>query len=888
MRRSNLKCRALWISLLLLLWISQSAYVVFTLKELIPVVWIPGDFPIRMRIWQGFTDQAPNVVKGSNPKLALREALDSWARTSSLTITLAPDTPIQEVGLDNANVITIADTTNNRNAVGSAQALSLFWWVGSTMKETDVVFNPARTFSTLETTDRNVNNLFSIALHEFGHSWNLGHSIPRTSTMFFQGGVFGFGFNQLAWDDIAGINISYSLVGLSQITGSISGKVTRAGSPVFGAFVVSTDEQGVLAASTVTLPDGTYKLQFLPPGKYTVYVEPLDGLMTPDALTGGVFERPIVTDFLPKFYNDSTEAAVTVASDATGVDLAVTQGNATVDDPTFLGTTANPSSAFSVSTSSAEVFQGLNTNFIVSGKGIDSLRSDKGIVFLGPNLATGAAARSGNLTNGVPFKIFALTIPAGTTKGEYSVVLQPTNGQVGFLTGALTVFSPFRFLQAFAQFAHVPNSASSGLFLINTNLNKPALGKISTRGDTGTVTVVPLGSLAQDASSNLSFTLNPGGAVSVKTGGSTTFVGSLRAGADHNIGGTVLFETSSGTTGVGSSRPLYSFVAPIDVSNAGNGSNTGLAVTNLEERPAKVFLQVQDKAGILLGSTIVDLAANGQIARFIGQLLSTVPANFQGTLVGTANRKVAATVIRTSPGVFTTFPVIQNRVAQRSFYSQFANAGDLTSELLLVNPSPLRTATALVQVRNSDGSAAAVTLNGELLGDGKKSVVVPPLGMVSLKTGGAATLVGSVEVFSEIPVGGVVLFNSPSIGTTGVGESFPLTKMVLPVSRSASPSTDTGIALVNTEDRPVTLKLTVRDQDGNVVRGPKQITLNARAQLARFPNESPLELALDANFTGSIWIEADGQVAATVLRLSPGVLTTFPAISLEDFITPAG
>ena len=264
----------------------------------------------------------------------------------------------------------------------------------------------------------------------------------------------------------------------------------------------------------------------------------------------------------------------------------------------------------------------------------------------------------------------------------------------------------------------------------------------------------------------------------------------------------------------------------------------------------------------------------------------SVPPNLQGTVVATANRKIAATVIRTSPGVFTTFPVIQNRASPRSFYAQFANASNLTSELELVNPSPLRAATAQVQVRNSDGSPAVVTLNGELLGDGRKTVVVPPLGLVTLRTGGSAVLVGSVEVFSEIPVGGVVLFSSPSIGTAGVGESFPLKKMVLPLSRDTSAGTDTGVAVVNTGDQPAILTVAVRNPAGAVIRGPKQISLGARAQLARFPNENPLDLNLDATFTGSIWIETDGEVAATVLRASPGVLTTFPALPVDLFITP--
>ena len=67
----------------------------------------------------------------------------------------------------------------------------------------------------------------------------------------------------------------------------------------------------------------------------------------------------------------------------------------------------------------------------------------------------------------------------------------------------------------------------------------------------------------------------------------------------------------------------------------------------------------------------------------------------------------------------------------------------------------------------------------------------------------------------------------------------------------------------------------------------KEIILAPRQQPARFPNQDPLSLNLPDGFTGSLWIEADGLVALTVIRQSPGVLTTFPAISLEEVITPA-
>ena len=120
------------------------------------------------------------------------------------------------------------------------------------------------------------------------------------------------------------------MIGLEQITGTITGRVPCSGSPVFGAFVIAVGDEGALADNTITLPDGTYELRFVPTGNYTLYVEPLDGPTTPFNLGGGVFQDKdaFVTDFLPMFFNESQTPSVTVTPGATtsGIDFAVTQG----------------------------------------------------------------------------------------------------------------------------------------------------------------------------------------------------------------------------------------------------------------------------------------------------------------------------------------------------------------------------------------------------------------------------------------------------------------------------------------------------------------------------------------------------------------------------------
>ena len=871
-----------------------SAYVVSTRPEGNMPTWDESRYPIEIRMWEGFTDELDHVVDGSGPRLVIAEALERWTKVSSIVLNLGEDTATPDVGLgDSINVITAADTPVNRSVLGVALGVSLRRSIGNQIVEADIALNPDKTWSTIESTERSIDNLLDVVLHELGHNWFLGHTILRDASMYFQGGAFGFAFNSLSWDDIAGINVGYPLPGLDQITGSIFGRVTMDGDPVFGAFVVAVDEYGVVAASAITLTDGAYALHFLPKGTYTLYVEPLDGPMTPKNVTGGIFsDTPMVTDFLPAFYDGSQEPTVAVDADVAGIDFNVVPGNAVVD-PLFVGTDSDTMGS-SLTSLNVTAFPGIDTNVVVRGNGVGSVLPGQGMFFLGADLSAGSIVGIAG-TGSTATKWFPVSIAQEAVKGTRSVFLQ-TSEEFGVMSGALQLFDILRFGEVFAQFANLPDASTSEFFLINTDLGRHADGRISLRDETGSRQPANLLSLARDPQGDYPFGLSAGGSLQVRSSDGASFVGSLRARAGASIGGAVLFEGPFGTTGVGASEPLHYFVAPVEI-KGGGATNTGLAITNMDDRPVQIFVQVQGKNGLPLRSNTIELQGNGHIARFVREkndlqsLVPGIPADFEGSVLATANRPIAATVIRLAPGAFTTFPVVQNRIATRSFYAQFAHFGDLTSVLLLVNPSPISTAQAQIQVRDSSGTEAAVTLGGEFLAKGQKNVSIAPLGCVILATGGLQTVLGSVEVSSRIPVGGVVLFESPLVGTAGVGESAPLREVVVPLTRDVEAGIDTGIAAANTEDHPLTLIVTVRNGSGSAVRGPIEVKLMPRQQRSQFPNQDWLNLNLPKSFTGSLWIQVQdptGAVAFTVIRQSPGVLTTFPAIATAKPLTPAG
>lgn len=859
-----------------ILFVALKGYVVLTVDGFQHPVW---KGPVPLNLWSEFTDQLPNVVEGSDPRAAIVEALERWAGVGDLVIVMGESSDAVEAGADGFSIITLADNQENRNLVGSLAGVSARSWDTQTLRlfDTDVVFNPDLTWSTIETDDNEVTGIHQVAVHEFGHSMNLGHTISQSAAMFNAGSGFDFGFTSLAWDDVAGINVSYPLPGMDRITGSMRGVVTRDGAPIFGAFVVAVDEFGMLAGSALSLPDGSYEIGSIPPGSYTVYVEPLDGLTSPEDFTASFFiPGTMTTDFLPRFYQDSLLPNVEVEAGTVTdhIDIDVEPGSVEVL-PGWIQGSSDPFSR-RVPPFAAGLRKGVNV-FSAIGLKTDELNDEDGMFLSGDRLQVGPSVDKGDFFGGLKFNFFPLILDPDAPRGDYSVFFR-RGESITMLSGGIKVFSPWRFSQTFAQVIEAGETASSTIFLVNRDLQNSLRGVYQGRDGQGRQ--VSLG--RQESEGEVS--LPPGGSVFLSGSSTDGFIGSVQAEADRPFAGAALIETAFGTTGVGASAPLFSFIAPVE--KQGSSLNTGLAITNLEDRPVQILLQLQDKEGQAVGSRKIEMAPNGHTAQFVDQFIEGLPDTFLGTLHAGANRKVAATVVRTSPGGFTTFPVVRKRVLPQGFFSQFVHGGDFTSRLILVNPSASFSSEVEVRIRNSDGSPAAVTLNDELLPQGLKNVVIPPLGCVILESGGETPVVGSVEIFSIVPVGGVVLFSSPTLGTAAVGEGRPLQAQILPIDRDLSNGSDTGIALLNTASEETRVTLTVRNTEGEIVAGPKEVVLPAKGQISRFPNEEPFSLSLSDLFSGSVWLASDGPIAATVVRQSPGVLTTFPAIAQNGPVAP--
>ena len=159
--------------------------------------------------------------------------------------------------------------------------------------ESDIFFNASFAWSVAPAGEPNKYDLESIALHEIGHFSGLGHSALGETELREGGGrrvlgseaiMFPIAFaagsiagRTLKADDIAGISDLYPDGGFTADTGSISGTVTKGGTPIFGAHVVAYDPaNGSMVGSFTLNAQGQFSINGLAPGPHILRVEPLD------------------------------------------------------------------------------------------------------------------------------------------------------------------------------------------------------------------------------------------------------------------------------------------------------------------------------------------------------------------------------------------------------------------------------------------------------------------------------------------------------------------------------------------------------------------------------------------------------------------------------------
>ncbi|MCY3776239.1 MAG: cache domain-containing protein [Candidatus Aminicenantes bacterium] len=416
----------------------------------------------------------------------------------------------------------------------------------------------------------------------------------------------------------------------------------------------------------------------------------------------------------------------------------------------------------------------------------------------------------------------------------------------------------------------------------------------------------------------------PLGEVTIPTHGmgDMTTTGSVKVVSDSSgssIGGVLRFDlqidmSRVGVAGVGASQPVRDAIFP--ARRMAGGINTGAAFRNLSESAQVLTCRLMKDGQQLGDDRMVDLAANGQDARFIDQLFpGPDTSDFTGSVrcmspAGDQEFTAVALEMDTNNGVFTTLPVVPvaagasgsgNGNQTTLYFAHFANGGGITSDIVVVNAAATAAQPEIYFYDKMGelidaGSVVDVMGQGlEVTSDGALTVpnAIPPLGEVTIPTHGMGdmTTTGSVKVVSDSSgssIGGVLRFDlqidMSRVGVAGVGASQPVRDAIFPARRMAG-GINTGAAFRNLSESAQVLTCRLM-KDGQQLGDDRMVDLAANGQDARFIDQ--LFPGPDtSDFTGSVRCMSpagDQEFTAVALEMDTNnrVFTTLPVVPVAQ------
>lgn len=246
------------------------------------------EFPVRYFV----TNADGGGVSATQFRDAVVRAFATWdavetADTASELVGFTNARPNEDDGL---TVIGFEDRPDQDRTLGATSFL-IDTFTGEIV-EAEIFLNASFDWSVAAGGEPDHFDVESIALHEIGHLFGLGHSalgetvlasggrrvIAAESAMFpiafSTGSIVG---RTLRADDIAGISDIYPNTQFRRERGSISGRVTKGGRGVLGAHVVAYNPRtGKLVGGFALNDEGGFVIGGLEPGPHVLRVEPLD------------------------------------------------------------------------------------------------------------------------------------------------------------------------------------------------------------------------------------------------------------------------------------------------------------------------------------------------------------------------------------------------------------------------------------------------------------------------------------------------------------------------------------------------------------------------------------------------------------------------------------
>jgi hypothetical protein len=383
----------------------------------------------------------------------------------------------------------------------------------------------------------------------------------------------------------------------------------------------------------------------------------------------------------------------------------------------------------------AEVNGPVNTGLAIANPNNDDVtfnytitNSDDVQKFLTGSFTLAGNTQMARFLNEWPFSVQSITgVLSFMTSAPVSVTTLRgfTNERGEFLVSTLPFFDPS--IPASASAAYLPHFAVSGgwrteVILVNTQ-GAPVSGTMTFTDNSGNPITVPVGTITASSvaytipqSRTLRFILpNSGGTLQTGVVKVTPNAGDrapVPIGIFAYTTGGVRVSEASVLGNIGTQLRTY-------VENAGTvgsiGSiESGLAIANADVTAATVTLQAFALNGQMQASTSVTVPVGGKTARFVNELLPSLPTSFKGVLRITSNANVSVAGLRgryneRTDFLITTVPISQELTQGSSakvLFPHIVDGGGYTTQFILLNT---------VTGQASSGAVRFRTIGGQLL-----------------------------------------------------------------------------------------------------------------------------------------------------------------------------
>jgi hypothetical protein len=401
---------------------------------------------------------------------ALRNAISAWNHAGGSAAHLVEDTsPSQEARTDwqSSDIhMMFFDEANGSGyfPLGSGTvALTPVWFQSDgTITDADVLFDG----SMFEfTTDGHIGrfDVQDVATHELGHFLGLDHSGCAGASLYPYVDPAMLLHRSLSLDDVHGARDMYPSQGFAQIVGTV--KRSANGTGVAGAHVSARNPSGRTVGAALCDAGGTFRLNGLDAGTYTLCASPLDYPVSSGNLVGG---HSISTDF---------------ASGVLG-SFAVSAGQSLAIGDVFVTADVNVSLGRNNDLFPVRCVAGSTRTYSLHGAG---LVTGSTLVASDPALTVNP---TGWFTTQVTFKI---TTPAGSTPGHADLTAIDPFGNASILPAALEITPPDPTVISVSPSAGNKNGGTP-LTITGTNFGSGARvvigGDVYVDGDPGGATVV--------------------------------------------------------------------------------------------------------------------------------------------------------------------------------------------------------------------------------------------------------------------------------------------------------------------------------------------------------------------------------------------------------------